>query len=208
MESIFKGLIYLLVVMPSVILHEYMHGRVAEALGDDTARLMGRLTLNPIPHIDPFGTILLPLILSLIGSPAVIGWAKPVMINPYKFENPRRAMMLTGAAGPLANLTIASVAGLTIKLGLFSTGSLWHIYFFYLCYVNVVLAVFNSVPVPPLDGSRVITGFLPRDLAIKYNRLGEYGMAIIFLLVFVFGGVFWGVLSIFIDFFFHLFSGA
>ncbi|MDI6799119.1 MAG: site-2 protease family protein [Actinomycetota bacterium] len=205
MQFVLNILIYMLVIIPSLTLHEYMHGRVAYALGDDTARNLGRLTLNPISHIDPLGTIAVPLMLSLAGAP-VIGWAKPVPVNPYRFEDPRRAMMLTGAAGPLTNLIIAFFAGLLIRSGLFALGSVAFDYFFILCYINIVLAMFNSVPVPPLDGSRVISGLLPREMAAKYNHLQDYGMAIIFLLIFVFGALFWEVLSVFINFFLRLFT--
>ncbi len=207
MSGFLSAIIYLLVIFPSVILHEYMHGQAARMLGDDTAYLSGRLTLNPLPHIDPLGTIIVPLVLSLAGSPAVIGWAKPVPVNPYYFKDRRKGMMLTSLAGPLTNLTIAALAGLLIRLNLFSAGSIFGYYLVYLCYLNILLAVFNSVPVPPLDGSKILSGLLPRELANKYNRLEEYGMALIFILIFVFGGPFFRVLDIFINFFFRIFAG-
>lgn len=174
-------LLYFVILIFSIILHELAHGGVAFALGDPTARNAGRLTLNPIPHIDLMGSILLPLVLHLSGAGILIGWAKPVPVDIRRFRNPRRGFMLVGAAGPAANIAIACLAAAAWK-ALQPEGPAGHL-LIYASVINVVLAAFNLVPIPPLDGSRIVMGLLPRRLAYEYGKLERYGMLIVLALV-------------------------
>jgi Zn-dependent protease len=172
-------------VLLALTLHEVAHGRVARALGDRTAEAMGRLSLNPLKHVDPFGTVLMPGLLLAIGSPILFGWAKPVPVDARHFRHPRRDMALVAAAGPGANLVMAIswtvLAGLAAR-GLFGAGALAAWLFemgrFGLLF-NVVLAVFNLVPIPPLDGGRVLVGVLPLGAARAVSRLEPYGLWIV-----------------------------
>ncbi len=171
----------------SVILHEVAHGKAAGWCGDHTAREMGRLTFNPIPHIDPMGTVVLPLLLAVTRSPVMFGWAKPVPINPWRFRNPKRDIAIVGAAGPLSNLGLAMLAAAAFKLVVPRFGIEDPISHFFLTttIINVVLLVFNLIPLPPLDGSRILTGILPKNLAVPYMRLERFGFILIFLLLFL-----------------------
>jgi Zn-dependent protease len=168
----------------SVMLHEIAHGLVSEAQGDPTPRRLGRITLNPARHIDPLG-LTLPILLYIIGSPVVIGWAKPVPIDPRYYRWPRFGMLLTALAGPLTNIAIATILILLARSipGLFLsiTFRMWWIR---IVLVNLFLAVFNLIPIPPLDGSRVLQFFLPYPIAVAYFSLERWGFFIIFLLFF------------------------
>ena len=177
----------IIIAIFSITSHEAAHGYVADRLGDPTAREHGRLTLNPIPHIDPFFTILLPLILIVSGSPFIFGGAKPVPINTSRLRHPRRDAALVGAAGPAANIAIAAVlvavfaaassAGMSLDADVVRIAAIG-------IFVNALLAVFNLIPIPPLDGSRVVQYFLtPGALAI-YQRLEQFGLLIILALLF------------------------
>ena len=170
----------------SIILHEVAHGYAAYRLGDPTAAFSNRLTLNPIAHIDLFGSILLPLILVLTHSPVLLGWAKPVPINPYNFRNFKRGTMITAAAGPLTNLSLALIGALLFHgVALFGTPLAMTVckFLFFFCLTNVTLAVFNLIPIPPLDGSRVLYGLLPGRWAEEYMSVERYGMFILFALL-------------------------
>ncbi|MBI5573304.1 MAG: site-2 protease family protein [Elusimicrobia bacterium] len=174
----------------AVVVHECAHGWVAYLNGDDTAKMSGRLTLNPIPHIDMMGTIILPLILIFTHSPVLIGWAKPVPINPYRLNNPVKDMAKIGLAGPGSNFALAVLSALIIWLfkitGLDPYTEINSL-IIKLLYINVqlnlVLGVFNLIPIPPLDGSRIVSAFLPTEIAFKYNQLERYGIFIIFFLL-------------------------
>lgn len=170
----------IIIFLFSVILHEVAHGLVALYFGDHTAENAGRLTLNPIAHIDPFGSILLPLLLTLSHSGVLLGWARPVPVNPLNFKDIRRGELWVSAAGPLTNLGLAIITAL-----LFHTipgYSLFKELLLRAVYLNYGLAVFNLIPIPPLDGSKVIMSYLPHHLLTQYERLTPFGFLIIILL--------------------------
>lgn len=167
----------------AIIIHEVAHGWVAYRLGDPTAKSLGRLTLNPIPHIDLIGTIILPLWLVIIHSPVVFGWAKPVPINFLGLRNPKKDIISVGLAGPLANIVFAFILGALFRLFPFLRVPLLTEVIFYCIIVNLVLAAFNLIPIPPLDGSRILFGLLPDKVAIEYMRIEKYGFIILFILL-------------------------
>lgn len=168
-------------ILYSIILHEISHGFAAYLLGDRTAKNLGRLSLNPIRHIDPFGTILLPILL-LLTMGLALGYAKPVPINPRYFKHAERGMMITGAAGPLSNIIIGGVLGLLVKIGLVT--GLANAILFNIIYINFFLALLNLLPIPPLDGSRILAYFLPSNLKYSYYQLEKFGILVLLLLVF------------------------
>ncbi|MFH1683754.1 MAG: site-2 protease family protein, partial [Candidatus Margulisiibacteriota bacterium] len=165
------------ILLYSIILHEIAHGKVAEMMGDSTARMYGRLTLNPIPHIDPFGTVL-PVILIFIGSPIVFGWAKPVPINPNNFTDYKKGMIWVSAAGIITNLFLAWMFATVLKLlPQPSTMLMVDVYraLEFGVVINIVLAVFNLLPIPPLDGSRLFSMLLPSRYSQYIDRMEPYG---------------------------------
>ena len=191
--------IWAIPVLFAITVHEVAHGWVAWKRGDPTAMLMGRLTLNPIKHIDPFGTILLPAILLLLHSPFLFGYAKPVPVNFDGLKDPKRDMVLVAIAGPAANLLMAFFWTLVLWLGGHLPGALA-----YLgepmqlmgkagIMINVILIIFNLIPIPPLDGGRVAVGLLPPSASIALSRIEPYGFII--LIVLLFTGVLWSVLG-------------
>ena len=180
-------LIWIIPILFAITLHEAAHGWVASKFGDHTARMMGRVTLNPVKHIDPVGTILVPAALLIMSTGFIFGWAKPVPINFNALRSPKSGMIWVALAGPGANLIMAIgwllVFFLAIKMNIpilqrmADAGIL----------INILLAVFNLLPIPPLDGSRVISALLPNPLAYKYNQLEQYGLFILIGLMY-FGG--------------------
>jgi Zn-dependent protease len=168
------------VLLFSVMIHEVAHGYVALLNGDPTARLSGRITLNPIPHIDPIGTILLPAILLLTGSRILFGWARPVPVNPSYFRDYRLGEITTSFAGPASNLLLALLFSYLLRLGMGGPGLLLLAY--YGCTINIFLAIFNLIPIPPLDGSHLVSAFLPYRLLQYYQYLEPVGFIIILLL--------------------------
>jgi len=175
------------ILLFSIVFHEVAHGRVALWRGDTTARDAGRLTLNPLPHIDLFGTILFPLFLVITRSPVLFGWAKPVPVNPWRFKETKKDMALVGASGPASNILLAVFAGIFFRGSLSMLGSS-HVLtqtLFFAVYINLVLAVFNLVPIPPLDGSKIVMAFMPDELAVQYSRIERFGFLIIFGLFFL-----------------------
>ncbi len=173
--------IRIFVLLLAIIVHEVSHGLVAEKLGDPTARRMGRLTLNPVPHIDLFGSIIIPGFLILTGSPFIIGWAKPVPVDIRRFTDPLRGFAFTAMAGPASNFCQVAVWALIFRLA-YAQG--WPAWVAYLAFsgaaVNLFLAFFNLIPIPPLDGSRLIGALLPAGAAAQYLSLERFGFIIIF----------------------------
>jgi len=189
-NAIMQGIsIWALPVLFAVILHEVAHGWVADQLGDDTARWMGRLTLNPIKHIDPIGTLLIPILLLVMQSPFLFGYAKPVPINWQKLRNPKRDMVWVALAGPLTNLALALLSTAVLMLSVMMPESmLWFTKpLALMCQasivINLVLFIFNLLPLPPLDGGRVATGLLPGPMAYQLSKLERFGFVIIVALL-------------------------
>jgi len=185
MITIFDIFFQVVILLFSVILHEVAHGYAALSLGDPTARAAGRLTLNPIKHMDPWGTVVLPLFLILIRAPFLVGWAKPVPVNPFLLRDPKRGMMLVGAAGPLANISLILLSALVLRILPFAAPPLIFDLFKYCCAINIILALFNLLPVPPLDGSKVVAGILPPKIRDVYVGLERYGIFIIIGLLYL-----------------------
>jgi Zn-dependent protease len=204
-SPILDALLFVSILIPSIIAHEVAHGVIALRLGDTTARDAGRLTPNPAPHIDPFGSLLLPGMLALAGQP-VFGWAKPVPVDPRHFDRPTRGMATTALAGPVSNLVLAAAIGAIGPFGapgdrtcelFFSSGALADTvcltsdsmlarFLIAALIVNVALALFNLLPIPPLDGSRLVPLFLGPQGRRTFARFSQYGLLLLFLLVFVF----------------------
>lgn len=180
--------VWLVPVLVAITFHEAAHGFVAWRLGDDTAKQLGRVTFNPLKHIDPFGTILLPALLIFGGAPLLFGWAKPVPVRFDRLANPRRDMVWVAAAGPVINLVLAVVSALLIHAVLLLPDSVarWCIENLQnSILINLVLAVFNMIPLPPLDGGRVAVGLLPPAVASPLARLERFGLFIIIALLLV-----------------------
>jgi Zn-dependent protease len=195
-------IITFVILIFSAIVHEVAHGLMAEKLGDNTAREEGRITLNPIPHIDPFGSILLPFILLSVGSPIVFGAAKPVPVNFGNLRNPKSGMALVSFAGPLSNIILAVIFALIIKAGLGNEISAPIL--IQAMIINIVLATFNLMPIPPLDGSKIVASFLPTEWMYKILSLENYGFVLVF--VFLALGILDTILRPVINLFFRLFG--
>jgi Zn-dependent protease len=180
-------LIWVIPVLLAITLHEAAHGWTASKFGDHTARMMGRVTLNPVKHIDPVGTVIVPLALLIMSTGFIFGWAKPVPINFNALRSPKSGMIWVALAGPGANLIMAIgwlfVAILSVNINMPVILKMAGAGIF----INLLLAVFNLLPIPPLDGSRVISALLPNPLAYKYNQLERYGFVILIGLMFIGG---------------------
>jgi Zn-dependent protease len=183
-NSFIEAALVILILIPTIIVHEVSHGFVADRLGDPTARNAGRLTLNPIPHIDPFGSVLLPAMLALANGP-LFGWAKPVPVNPARFTNPTGHMAITAVAGPVSNVVLAALLARVVLPNL--SGIPGEIVF-WVVVVNLYLAVFNMLPIPPLDGSRLLPLVLPERGRQLYRQFEQFGFILLFALLFFFEG--------------------
>ncbi len=198
MHNILTIAIQLLVILLALSVHESAHAWMAERFGDPTGRLQGRISLNPIAHIDPIGTIVFPVMLAIIGAP-VFGWAKPVQVNPFNLRNPRKDSIYIAAAGPVSNIIMA-IGGIVVFIILKQAGIVGSIYvtsrsaeaitilLLNLILINIFLAIFNLLPVPPLDGSRILEGVLEGEALRTFKKIEPYGffilMAVIYLGVF------------------------
>jgi Zn-dependent protease len=178
----------------AIILHEISHGVVALAYGDDTAKRAGRLTLNPIPHIDPFGSVILPAMLTIAGYGA-FGWAKPVPVNPAKLRTPRRSMLFVGLAGPVSNFALMAASAVAARAAFHASDGVYRTLFdlplgvqvlIWFAYANLLLGLFNLLPIPPLDGSSLIERLLPERWLPGWWRFRPYGFLVLFVLVFWF----------------------
>lgn len=180
-----KVAVWALPVLFAITVHEVAHGWVARRLGDPTAMMLGRLTLNPIKHIDPVGTILVPLVLLLMPGGFIFGWAKPVPVTYQNLKNPKRDMALVAVAGPVSNLLMALGWALLMKLALLMGGSVGEMLrpLIYMCAagiaINILLMVLNLLPLPPLDGGRIVTGLLPGPQSYQFSRIEPYGFFIL-----------------------------
>lgn len=208
MEEIIRVVIVaVLPLLMAITFHEVAHGFVANRMGDPTARDQGRLSLNPLKHLDPLGTVILPLLLIISRSPFIFGYAKPVPVNPMYLKDPRRDMMYVAAAGPGSNFLLALLSGLLFRvITIFSPASVMAVMresiyaspqgtmemflvplalmLQFSTRINILLGLFNLIPIPPLDGGRILTGILPHDLADSFARVERYGMLILLALLF------------------------
>lgn len=206
-------IITLLILILSIVLHEVAHGYAANWLGDPTARLAGRLSPNPLLHIDPLGSVIIPAILFFTGANFLFGWAKPVPYNPYNLRNQKWGESIVAAAGPLTNLLLAVIFAVIINLSsvLGLSASVVDM-MSYVVFINVLLAIFNAIPFPPLDGSKIIPPFLPFGLQVKYRALAHYienlGLIALFLCVFIFMQILWKPFSTLVSMVYHLLLGA
>ena len=204
-----EELFLILVFLFSIVLHEVSHGTVAFYLGDPTAKEAGRLTLNPLKHLDPFGSIILPFFLFLMtrltGQGIIFGWAKPVPINPFNFRDQKYGAAKVALAGPASNLLVALVFGLALRFfpGIWDLPALSFI-FGYIVFINLLLAIFNLIPIPPLDGSHILFAFLPPSMTNVKMFLTQFSLFLLLLIIFLF----FDLILLLVSFLFFLIVGT
>ncbi len=198
-------IITLIILLFSVVLHELSHGVMADRLGDHTARWAGRLTLNPIPHLDLFGSILLPLFLFLVNSPIIFGSAKPVPVNFFNLRHPKRDMALVSLAGPGANFILAIAFAVPLRLGLLEAGSMGYEILLQAVVLNLVLGIFNLLPIPPLDGSKVFASLFSDQMMYRILAWERFGFILIILFLYL--GLIHSILVPLLVFFSQIFLG-
>lgn len=184
-------LFLIIILIFSIVIHEVSHGAMANYLGDPTAKYAGRLTLNPLKHLDPIGSIIVPifliLMIQLTGGGIIFGWAKPVPINPFNFRDQKYGSAKVALAGPGANLALVLVFGLALRfLPILAVMPSLYLMFSYIVYINLLLAIFNLLPVPPLDGSHILFTFLPYSMQNIKIFLSQYGLFILLFIIFFF----------------------
>jgi len=196
METI--TILKIIILIMSIVIHEVSHGYAALALGDVTAKYAGRLTLNPVKHLDIFGSIVLPLLLLMTGTGFIVGWAKPVPYNPYNLRNQRWGELVVAIAGPLSNICLAVIFGLLVRFAvLLSLPASFVGLALVIVIINLVLAVFNLIPIPPLDGSKVLLSLLPTEQMMKVKAFYERsGLLLIMVVFFVAWNFIWPIVSV------------
>jgi Zn-dependent protease len=189
---VYQIAVWLVPLVIAIVFHEVAHGRVARRLGDPTAQERGRLSFNPIKHVDPFGTVILPLILAVSHAGAIFGWAKPVPVNYARLRNPRRDMVLVALAGPGMNLLLAFVGALILTATLALSGGVENGVARFIAlnalnfvYINIFLGVFNLLPIPPFDGGHVVEGLLPPSLGVQFRKIGRSMLLVLVVLLLV-----------------------
>jgi len=207
-----EQIVIIIALIISIIIHEMAHGYAANALGDPTARLQGRLSANPLVHIDPLGSVIIPALLFFGNAGILFGWAKPVPYNPYNLTNKKWGEALVAVAGPAVNVLLAFIFAMIIRLaGPLQLSDAFVGLASYIVYINLLLACFNMLPLPPLDGSKILMAVLPFPAQQKYQRLlssiERYGFIVTFLFIFVFINVFWTPFSKVIGMLFSMFTG-
>lgn len=207
-----EAVIIIVSLIMSIVLHEMAHGYAANWLGDPTARLQGRLSANPLVHIDPLGSVIIPALLFFGNAGILFGWAKPVPYNPYNLTDQRHGEAKVAAAGPLMNIFLAVVFAILIRVAeLVGLPASFTPIASYIVYINLLLAFFNMIPIPPLDGSKILTAFLPAGPALRYREamrfIERYGLFVTFIFIFVFITVLWQPFSVLVNFVFELLTG-
>lgn len=184
-----ESIIFVVVLIVSIILHEIAHGYTADRLGDPTARLAGRLSLSPLVHIDWIGSVILPFFLVISGAPFILGWAKPVPFNPYNMKNPKTGGMIVAIMGPLTNIALAIIGSIVLHAEIFAEGGEYLLTV--LIITNIALAIFNLLPIPPLDGHHLLFGIIPD----RFNHIKEFLRKYSFIILIVFVMYGWKFIS-------------
>ena len=206
------AIVIIIALILSIVLHEVAHGYAANWLGDPTARLSGRLNLNPLVHIDPLGSVIIPALLFLSNAGILFGWAKPVPYNPYNLRNQRWGEAIVAAAGPLTNILLALIFATLIRMAIpLGLSSSFIELASYIVFINILLAFFNLIPIPPLDGSKILESVLPYNLQMKYRVFGEtfarFGLIGTFIFIFIFITLLWKPFFAFVSSIFFLLTG-
>jgi len=207
-----EQIIIIIALILSIVLHEMAHGYAANALGDPTARLQGRLSGNPLVHLDPLGSVIIPALLFFGNAGILFGWAKPVPYNPYNLTDQKYGEAKVAAAGPAVNILLAVIFAVLIRVAVaFDISGSFLELASYIVYINLLLAFFNMIPIPPLDGSKIILAFLPVRAAMKYREMTRwverYGLFVTFAFIFIFINLFWGPFSQLVGSVFTLLTG-